>query len=105
MAPKHNIRAAKARLDKEIADLDERRAELDHERALLAAARKGLEPRQLSQDEVAEDLAEHPESTYLEVARRLGARPTVIAAHLNRGKTAGRFQNDGGKWSIREGKL
>lgn len=98
MARKRPTRDLKAQLDGEI-------AELDHDRARLVAARQALEPKQLSQDDVADDLARHPGSTYLDIAQRLGAPPRNIAAHLNRGKAAGRFQSDRGKWTVSEAKL
>ena len=116
MAPKRNSLGVKAQLDREIKDLDRERArenkELDERRARLVAALavldgKTIAPqakrRRISQDDVADYLAEHPGSTYLEIAEGLGASPTVIAAHLNRGKSVGRFSNSAGKWSLVEG--
>ncbi len=103
----------KAQLDREIKQLDREREreirELDERRARLVAARAALDgktiapqakARRFSQDDVADYLAEHPRSTYLEIAEGLGAPPTIIAAHLNRGKKTGRFANDAGKWSL-----
>jgi hypothetical protein len=98
MPPKHPSRGLKAQIDGEIKDLDK-------ERARLVAARVELErdrPRRFSQDDVAAYLAEHPASTYVEVATGLGASPRNIAMHLNRGKAAGRFRNPAGKWSLEE---
>lgn len=115
MAPKRRTFGPKAQLDREIKELDRERAReikaLDDKRARLVAARAALDgkavspqskARRISQDEVAAYLAEHPRSTYLEIAEGLGAAPTIIAAHLNRGQKAGRFVNDAGKWSLVE---
>ena len=96
MPPKRPSRGLKVQLDRQIRDLDK-------ERARLVAARVELErdkPRRFSQDDVAAYLAEHPDSTYIEVATGLGASPRNIAMHLNRGKAAGRFRNPAGKWSL-----
>lgn len=96
MARKRPSRGLKARIDGEI-------AELDSERARLVAARAALErdkPQRFSQDDIAAYLEQHPGSTYLEIAEGLRALPRNIAAHLNRGKEAGRFRSDGGKWSL-----
>ena len=101
MAPQRPSRRAIAQLDRDI-------AELDSERARLVAARAALErdkPKRLSQDDIAAYLEEHPGATYTEIAEGLKALPRNIAAHLNRGKTAGRFQSDRGKWTVLEGKL
>jgi hypothetical protein len=98
MARKRPSRGLKAQIDTEI-------VELDRERARLVAARSALErdkPQRFSQEDVASYLAEHPGSTYIEIAEGLRALPRNIAAHLNRGKAAGRFQSDGGKWSLEE---
>ena len=102
MARKRNALGVKAQLDREI-------KELDAERERLATARAALDgktlaprskPRRFSQEDVAAYLAEHPASTYIEIAEGLGALPTNIAAHLNRGQKAGRFTNAAGKWSV-----
>jgi hypothetical protein len=116
MPAKRKTLPAEAQLDREIKELDRDRArenrQLDERRARLVAARavlagKAIAPqakaRRFSQDDVADYLAEHPRSTYLEIAEGLGAAPTIIAAHLNRGKKVGRFVNDAGKWSLVEG--
>jgi hypothetical protein len=97
MPPKRPSRKFKAQLDRQIRDLDK-------ERARLVAARVELErdkPRRFSQDDVAAYLEEHPRSTYVEIATGLGASARNIAMHLNRGKAAGRFVNDAGKWSLK----
>ena len=115
MPAKRNTLGAKAHLNREIKELDRERAreikELDDKRARLVAARAALDkapaspqpkPRRFSQDEVAGYLTEHPASTYIEIAEALGALPTNVAAHLNRGQKAGRFANSAGKWSLVE---
>lgn len=98
MARERPSRGLKVRIDEEI-------AELDRERARLVAARAALDrdaPRRFSQDDIAVYLAEHPGSTYLEIAEGLKTLPRNIAAHLNRGKKAARFRSDGGRWSVVE---
>ena len=98
MARKRPSRGIKAQIDREI-------TELDKERARLVAARSALErdkPVRISQEEVATYLAEHPGSTYIEIADRLGTLPRNIAAHLNRGRKAERFRTDGGRWSLED---
>lgn len=96
MTPKRPSRGLRAQIDREI-------KALDRERGRLVAARAALErgrPQRISQEEVAAYLAEHPGSTYIEIADGLGALPRNIAAHLHRGQKAGRFRTDGGKWSL-----
>jgi len=98
MARNRPSRGIKAQIENEI-------AELDRERARLVAARSALErdtPKRFSQDDIAAYLAEHPGSTYIEIADGLGTLARNIAAHLNRGKAAGRFQTESGKWSLKE---
>ncbi len=95
MPPKRSL-GIRTQIDREIRDLD-------NERARLVAAKAALDkdrPRRFSQDDVAAYLAEHPDSTYTEVATGLGAEPTNVAAHLKRGRQAGRFRNSAGKWSL-----
>ena len=96
MTPKRPSRGLIAQIDSEI-------SELDRERARLVAARTALDrdrPRRFSQDNVAAYLSEHPGSTYIEIAHGLGSTPRNIAAHLNRGRTSGRFVTEGGEWSL-----
>ncbi len=99
MPPRKPSRGLRAQIDREIADLD-------RERARLVAARAALDrdvaPR-ISQDDVAAYLTEHPGSTYTGIAEGLGSKPTNIAGHLKRGKQAGRFRSDRGRWNIVEG--
>jgi hypothetical protein len=94
--PAKRSRGIRAKIDREISDLDD-------ERARLVAARVALDknrPRRFSQDDIAAYLADHANSTYTEIATGLGADPTNVAAHLKRGKAAGRFRNPEGKWSL-----
>jgi hypothetical protein len=113
MRAKRKTLGVKAQLDREIKEVERERAReieaLDQRRARLVAARAALDgkavapqpkPRRFSQDEVAAYLASHPASTYTEIAAGLGATPTNVAAHLNRGQKAGRFANAAGKWSL-----
>lgn len=115
MPAKRKTLGVKAQLNREIKELDREREreirQLDEKRARLVAARAALDgtpaspqakPRRFSQDEVAGYLTEHPASTYIEIAEALGALPTNVAAHLNRGQKAGRFVNAASKWSLEE---
>lgn len=98
MTPRKPSRGLRAQIDREI-------TELDRERARLVAARTALErntAKRFSQDDVAGYLTEHPGSTYLEIAEGLRTSPRNIAAHLNRGKKAGRFRGEDGRWSVVE---
>ncbi len=95
MPPKRSL-GIRTQIDREIRDLDKDRARLVAAKAALDRDR----PRRFSQDDVAAYLAEHPDSTYTEVATGLGAEPTNVAAHLKRGRQAGRFRNSAGKWSL-----
>jgi hypothetical protein len=98
MTPKRPSRGLRAQIDSEI-------RQLDRERARLLAARTALDrnrARRFSQDDVAAYLDEHPGSTYIEIAHGLGSTPRNIAAHLNRGRGAGRFLTEGGKWSLKD---
>ncbi len=109
MPPSRRIRERKASIEKDI-------RELDAERGRLLASLAGLDgkpvvpaahPPQITQDQVAQYLAEHPNSSYTQIATALKARPGVIAAHLNRGKKpsrrfpSGRFLNTDDGWDLR----
>jgi hypothetical protein len=109
MPPSRRIREQKASLEKHL-------RELDAERARLLASLAGLDgkpvvpapnPPQITQDQVADYLAEHPNSSYTQIATALNARPPVIAAHLHRGKQpssrfpSGRFLNTDDGWDLR----
>lgn len=87
-----------------IEQIDREVAELDKERGRLLAARAELKrdhPPRISQEEVAAYLAEHPGSTYIEIAEGLHSLPRNIAAHLNRGQNSGRFETVAGRWSLK----
>jgi hypothetical protein len=104
MPPRRHTLGVRRQLDRDIKRLDDERARLIAARAaldgeLLSPIEK---PRRISQDDVAADLAEHPESTYTEVAERLEASPVNVAAHLSRGQKAGRFLTTSGKWRLKE---
>ena len=103
MPPSRRISERRAALDKDIRELDEERERLIAARAALdgKAVVPQARPPQISQDQVADYLAEHPGSKYTEIAAALEARPTVIAAHLNRGQKSGRFLNTDDGWSLR----
>jgi hypothetical protein len=103
MPPSRRINERRAALDKDIRELDEERERLIAARAALEgkAVVPEARPPQISQDQVAAYLAEHPNSKYTDIAAALGARPTVIAAHLNRGQKSGRFLNTDDGWSLK----
>jgi hypothetical protein len=90
MPPKRPILGSRRQLN-----LDIKRVGGEYER--LLASRDALDgkvpekPRRVSQDKVAADLDEHPNSSYLEIAERLKASPINIAQHLSRGVKSGRF--------------
>lgn len=103
MPPKRHTLGVRRQIDREI-------KQVESEHARLLAARAALDgkaviptekPKRFSQDDVAAYLAEHPESTYTEVAASLGASPINVAAHLSRGQKASRFRNSDGKWSLK----
>jgi hypothetical protein len=109
MPPSRRIRERRASLDKDIRELDEERERLIASRAALdgAAVIPPARPPQITQDQVADYLAEHPNSTSIQIATALGTRVAVIAAHLNRGKKpssrfpSGRFLNTDDGWSLK----
>lgn len=100
MAPKPPRPMSNRELDREIRRVEREHARLLAARATLNAIRK-KRPR-FSQDDVATYLARHPRSTYTEIAEGLGAPAVNVSAHLKRGRKAGRFVNEDGKWSLRE---
>lgn len=89
---------SRSQLDREIRRVEREHARLLAARATLDVIRK-KRPR-FSQDDVAAYLAEHPESTYTEIAAGLGAPAVNVGAHLKRGRQAGRFVNLDRKWSL-----
>lgn len=103
MPPSRRISERRASLDKDIRELDEERERLIAARAALdgKAVVPEARPPQISQDQVAAYLGEHPNSKYTDIAAALEARPTVIAAHLNRGQKSGRFLNTDDGWSLK----
>lgn len=109
MPPSRRTLGVRAQLDREIQQLDRDRERLIAARAALdgkAVVPQGRPP-QIAQDQVADYLAEHPNSTSIQIATALGARVAVIAAHLNRGKKpsrrfpSGRFLNTDDGWDLR----
>ena len=104
MPPHRHTLGVRRQLDRDIKRLDDERARLIAARAaldgeLLSPVEK---PRRFSQDDIAAYLAEHPGSTYTEIAEGLDASPINVAAHLSRGQKAARFRNSDGKWSLEE---
>jgi hypothetical protein len=92
MPPSRRTPGSRSEVNRDIRKIEKQYRALLARRAEIEA---GLpeKPRRISQDEVAADLAEHPGSTYTEVAQRLDASPIVIAQHLSRGVKSGRFSN------------
>jgi hypothetical protein len=103
MPPKRHTLGVRRQIDREIKQVEKERDRLLAARAALDG--KAVIPtekaKRFSQDDVAAYLAEHPESTYTEVAAGLGASPINVAAHLSRGQKASRFRNSDGKWSLK----
>lgn len=102
MPPKRDTRSLRSQLDREIEQVEAEHSRLVSARAALEgeAVVPTQKRKRFSQDEVAAYLAEHPASSYTEVAEGLGASAVNVAAHLSRGQKAGRFRNEDGKWSL-----
>jgi hypothetical protein len=103
-------RSVVAEIDERLKSLDEqlaRHEELLSERERLRAARAtilGEGPAgQISQDDVAAFLAEHPGSRPRQIAAALGVTAGRVSAHLFRGKDS-RFVSRSDGWYLREGK-
>jgi hypothetical protein len=102
-------RGVVAEIDERLKSLDEQLAshkELLAERDRLRAARAtllGERPAgQISQDDVAAYLAEHPGSRPRQIAQALGVSAGRVSAHLYRAKTT-RFASRSDGWYLREG--
>lgn len=104
MPPTRHTLGVRRQLDRDI-------KRLDRERERLLAARAALDgelviaqekPRRISREDIAKYLAEHPESTYTEVAEGLSASPINVAAHLSRGQKSAQFLSTSGKWRLKE---
>jgi hypothetical protein len=103
-------RGVVADIDEQLKALDgelERYEELLGERERLRAARatllgQGRAP-QISQEDVAAYLAEHPGSRAGEIAKALGVPLARVSSHLYRGKRTRFVSRDDG-WHLREGK-
>ena len=104
MPPRRRALGVRRQLDRDINRLDDERARLIAARAALdgEAVIPREKPRRFSQDDIAAYLAEHPGSTYTEIAQGLNASPINVAAHLSRGQKGARFRNTAGKWSLEE---
>lgn len=97
-----------AEIDERLEDLNEQLAsheELLAERERLRAARAtllGESPTgQISQEDIAVYLAEHPGSRAGEIAKALGVSPGRVSAHLYRAKTTRFVSRDDG-WHLRD---
>ncbi len=102
------IDARLAELDTELAKANELLAErrrLLSARATLtgqrAASSGGGLIRRVTQDQVAEHLAEHPGARASEIAAALGVPLTTVSQHLHRGKDT-RFQRREDGWHLRK---
>ncbi len=103
-------RGVVAEIDERLKSLDEQLAaheELLAERERLRIARAtvlGESPAgQITQDQVAAFLAEHPGAKPGEIAKALGVSPGRVSAHLYRAKTT-RFISRSDGWYLREPK-
>ena len=101
-------RSVVSEIDDRLKNLDEHlatHAELLRERERLRAARAtilGEGPAgQISQDDVAAYLAEHPGSRPRQIAQALGVTAGRVSAHLYRAKDA-RFVTESDGWHLRE---
>jgi len=102
-------RGVVAEIDERLKSLDEQLAshkELMAERDRLRAARATLlgegPAGQISQDDVAAYLAEHPGSRPRQIAQALGVSAGRVSAHLYRAKTT-RFVSRSDGWYLRDG--
>ena len=89
-------------LDEQLASHEELRAERDRLRAARATLLGEGPPGQISQDDVASYLAEHPGSRPRQIAQALGVSAGRVSAHLYRAKTT-RFLSRADGWYLREG--
>jgi hypothetical protein len=103
-------RGVVAEIDRRLAALDDELrgyAELLEERERLRAARATVlgarSTGQISQEDVAGFLGEHPGSAPREIAAAFGVSANRVSAHLLRGKTSRFVSRDGG-WYLREPK-
>jgi hypothetical protein len=101
-------RGVVAEIDERLKSLDEQLASHDEllaERERLRVARAtllGESPLgQISQDEVADYLAEHPGSRPRQIAKALGVSAGRVSAHLYRAKTT-RFVSRSDGWYLRD---
>jgi DNA-directed RNA polymerase specialized sigma24 family protein len=100
-------RGVVADIDKQLSAIDGelgRYEQLLTERERLRAARAALtgeHPGQISQDDVAGYLAEHPGVRAGEIAKALGVPLATVSSHLYRGKRT-RFAKDEDGWHLRE---
>jgi hypothetical protein len=100
-------RSVVAELDRQLASVDGKLREYEDllgERERLRAARATLlgeaSAGQITQDDVASYLEQHPGSQPKEIAQALGVTANRVSAHLFRGKST-RFVSRAGGWSVR----
>ena len=98
-----------------LAEIDQRVSQIEREleghRALLSERDRLLRARatllgqpsagQISQEDVAAHLREHPGARPAEIAKALGVSSGRVSAHLFRGKRS-RFVSRGGQWHLRD---
>jgi hypothetical protein len=112
MAEKQGVRGVLSGIDNELARINKQLAPYDTlvaERDRLLSARAALtgetnpstrRTRRISQDDVAEHLATHPDSWPADIAKSLGVPVTTVSAHLHRGKND-RFLRGPSGWRLR----
>jgi hypothetical protein len=88
-------------LDEQLASHDQLRAERDRLRAARATLLGEGPPGQITQDDVAGYLAEHPGSRPRQIAQAFGVSAGRVSAHLYRAKTT-RFLSRSDGWYLRE---
>jgi hypothetical protein len=88
-------------LDEQLASHEELLAERDRLRSARATLLGESPAGQITQDQVAEYLAEHPGAKPGQIAEALGVTPGRVSAHLYRAKTT-RFLSRRDGWYLRE---
>jgi hypothetical protein len=107
--PTGAARSVVREIDRELSRLDNIEKAAAAERALLLAARAALCAdgragsnlrRRVTQREIAAYLGRRPGSSAAQVAEALQAAPTVVSAHLHRGKHT-RYESNSERWYLR----
>lgn len=104
----HSARGVVREIDQELSRLEKREKALAEERERLLSARAALtgkagagpaRGRRISQDDVADYLAEHPGSWPADIADALDVPVTNVSTHLYRGKRT-RFERREDGWRV-----